>query len=296
MNFEELYFEPKLKETLDKAIERQTKNWDNNFIVDGEEGSGKTTFSWGIGLYLAKKTGRSFDLNNIFFDAEEMMRFASNTRKQIIIWDEAALEGLATNWQSKIQKKLIKILMTARKNGHFFIFNIPKFYKLTEYVAVDRSIILFHIYSPDNITRGYFTAYNRKKKEYFYERYRAARKKPYGDFTYRGTFPKGYADIIPELEYDKKKDKAIASILDDGDEKENKHFKKLKELQYKVSRLTGLEKQEIARQLGISPRTLYDWSKLPMQNLVNNGENGVFSGNRRQENSTTWGRRVSGYE
>lgn len=273
MNTTKLYYEPKLLETLDKAIERQKKGWDNNIIIDGEEGSGKTTFSWGIGLYLAQKTNRSFDLSNIFFDAEKMMRFAADTRKQIIIWDEAALEGLATNWQSKIQKKLIKILMTARKNGHFFIFNIPKFYKLTEYIAVDRSIILFHIYSPDNITRGYFTAYNRKKKEYFYERYRAARKKPYGDFTYRGTFPKSYATIIPEEEYDKKKDKAIASVLDDDDKKASKTEIKLKQLQYKVCKLTGITKEDIAKQIGVSPSTLYSWGHLEYKKPLNRGGN-----------------------
>lgn len=296
MKIKDLYFEPKLIETLDKAIERQAKSWDNNFIIDGEEGSGKTTLSWGIGFYLAEKTNRSFNLNNVFFDAAEMMQFAADTRKQIIIWDEAALEGLATNWQSKIQKNLIKILMTARKNGHFFIFNIPKFYKLTEYVAVDRSIILFHVYSPDNMTRGYFTAYNRKKKEYFYEKYRASRKKSYHDFTYRGTFPKTYASIINEEEYDKKKDKAIASILSDDTEKGNKYEIKLKELQYKVSKISGLEKQEIARQIGVTTQTLLNWSKLSIQFAPYRRENQGFEPNPNAKNSTTRGRGVADNE
>lgn len=278
----QIYLEPMLQKDLDKAVQRQEKKWDTNIIIDGEEGSGKTTLSWGVGYYLAYKTGKTFTIDNIFFDAERMMRFAVETRNQIIIWDEAALEALATNWQSSTQKKLIKILMTARKNGHTFIFLIPKFYKLTEYIGVDRSILLLHTYSPDNLSRGYFTAYSRKKKEFFYERYRSSRRKPYHDFTYRGTFPKKYVELMPEDLYEAKKDKAIASILSD-DTKKNPSVEKLKRFQYLLNTYPFGNQKDKGAHFGVDPRTIRKWGEYPLMESNSPKENPVFGGNRAAE-------------
>lgn len=288
-----IYLEAMLIKDLDKAVERQNKKWDSNIIIDGEEGSGKTTLSWGIGYYLAWKTGRKFDVDNIFFDVSKMMKFAVETRKQIIIWDEAALEALATNWQSSLQKQLIKILMTARKNGHFFIFLIPKFYKLTEYIAVDRSIMLLHTYSPDNLTRGYFTAYNRKKKEFFYEKFRSSRRKPYHDFTYRGTYPKAYISLINEEAYEAKKDKAIASILIE-DTKSNPSVEKLKRFQYLLYTYPFGNQKDKAVHWGVDPRTIRKWSENPIIDSNSPRETPVLGGNRPQEIYSDRGR--EGYE
>ena len=76
-----------LKQKLDIAIQRYHDKRDNLFIVDGGEGDGKSTAVVGWANYIADKLGKPFSVDNIFFNAEEMLKFAAKTEGQIIVWD-----------------------------------------------------------------------------------------------------------------------------------------------------------------------------------------------------------------
>lgn len=209
----------KLVLCCNRCTQKQPK-LDSMLILDGYEGYGKTTYSLALAYITSKLTGRPFSEKNVFFDINELIKFAQSTKEQIIIWDEGALGGLSTEWANTSQIKLTKLLMTARKKRHFWIINIPHIFKLNSYIAEDRALGLIHVYARNEVTLGRFVYYNKKKKSYLYDTYKRSRIKRYKDYNFRGTFPnvldpkKPYniLDVFNEDEYEKQKDKAIMSI------------------------------------------------------------------------------------
>ena len=221
------YLDPRLKDKLDLMIKRMEVGKDNLVLVDGDEGDGKTNMSMGVGYYVAHTCNRPFSLENIFFDLDKLIDFAIKTKEQVIIWDEGALGGLASEWWNKNQKKFIKLLMIARKRQHFWIVNIPKFFKLNEYFVIDRSIGLVHVYMRGGTEHGRFVYFNQTQKEKLWEDWKKTRVRSYKKWwSFHGTFvmfleKKKFEEIISDEEYNKKKDDAILSIAKEEKEKVN---------------------------------------------------------------------------
>lgn len=224
----EIPMDKNLIEKLDLCIQRCTQSQpklDALLVVDGYEGYGKTTLSIACMYYAKCQTGRTFDHNNVFIDCDALVDFSKNTKEQLIIWDEAGLGGLSTEWWNKSQIKLIKLLMTVRKRRHFFILNIPRFYKLKDYLINDRALGLIHVYARNEVELGRFVYYNRKCKDILYEKFTKEKKRNYKQFiSFNGTFPdvlnpKRKYNILSEFdvkEYDKRKDLNISKIGDDN--------------------------------------------------------------------------------
>lgn len=196
---------------------------DNVLICEGSEGEGKTTMSIAIAYYVAEQTGREFSEKNVFFDVNDLMKYAQSTDEKIIIWDEPAFQALSTDWASEAVKNITRLLMTARKKRHFFIFNLTKFYKFNEYIVVDRPMAMIHVYSRNNIKSGRFIYIRKKFLEDLWKDYRISKKrnyKVYASKIVRGTFPdilnpKYANNVLSEFDndaYELKKDEAIASI------------------------------------------------------------------------------------
>ena len=264
------YMEPKLKEKLDMMVKRCTgkSKQDNLLIFDGDEGHGKTTLSIQVAYYVAEKAKRKFDVNNVFFDIEAMMKFAMETKDEVILWDEAALAGLSSEWQRKSQKQLIKLVMVARKRRHFWIFNIPKFFKLNEYLVYDRAIGLVHVYARNEVQLGRFVYFTKKNKAKLYEAWRKSRARAYSKtYSFRGSFSSRMEGLIDEEKYDEMKDKAIMSIGKD-DNNFNQKDKKLHRLQYFIATCELLDRERIMKDLEISERTIQRWRKIPEEHRV----------------------------
>jgi len=261
--------ETNLVKKLDLMIERcsdQGSKKDTVLLCEGSEGEGKTTFSVAIAYYVAEKTGRKFDVDRVFFDVEKMIEFAQSKEKQIIIWDEPALQALSTDWASSAVKNLTRLLMMARKKQHFIIINMTKFYKFNEYVVVDRPMALIHVYSRRNIQSGRFMYIRKKFLEPLWRDYRFRKVRSYKKYcskAIRGTFPdilnpKYKNNVLKEfnlVEYEKKKDKAIMEI--------GKDVKKDKKVEWRVERLIKLREKfpkmtqkEYAEILGVSLATI----------------------------------------
>ena len=256
------YFEPKLARILDLMVQRMKSKRDVVLLVDGHEGEGKSNIATYICGYVAQQTGRPFSVDNVFFDIADMTKFAKQGKQKIILWDEGALGGLASDWWNKNQKLFVKLLMVARKKQHFFVICIPKFYKLNEYIACDRSIGLVHVYSADNLERGRFTYYNDNKKDLLYDNWKRKHKKTYKyNYNFHGRFPEALPFIIDEDAYEKKKDQAIMDI----DKQEEKIDKIKLKLQYGVSLLptkTNLTGVELSKHLKFGADTLSGWKNL----------------------------------
>lgn len=254
----EYYMDDQLKAKLDLCCDRCTsKAFDNLIIIDGDEGIGKSTFSMGCAYYVAHRTGRPFSVDNVFFDLNKLFAFARTTKEQVIVWDEAALGGMASEWRNEKQQILLKLLMVARKKRHFFFFNIPKFFKLNEYLIVDRSIALIHIYARGEIEQGRFCYFKKSSKErLYYDRIRSRMRNYKKFYDFHGSFPNVLAKVIDEEEYDKKKDEAILSI--GVNEKVTAKERKYEELKIKILN-SGWPIQELSRKLDIPDTTLYKW-------------------------------------
>lgn len=245
---------------LDKLIERVEKhNFDNLLIIDGDEGYGKSTLAVQIASYVSYKTTRKFDVNNIFFNIEDMIKFARSGNKEIIIWDEAALGGLSTEGYNKSQIVLTQLLMVARKKNHFYIFVIPKFVRLKEQIF-DRASTLIHVFSYDRIKRGHFYYFNTSTKNRLYANWKLKRNLAnlgYGRFKlFKGEFGNNFGDLIDEGEYDRKKDEAIMNI---GNFQNNSREKKRLDIIKEQILKSEMNKEDKAKYLGITVRTLNKW-------------------------------------
>lgn len=222
------YLDPKLKDKIDLMIKRMKAGKDNLLLIDGDEGDGKTNMSMGVGYYFAYTCNRPFSLKNIFFNLDDLIAFAIKTKEQVIIWDEGALGGLASEWWNKNQKKFIKLLMIARKRKHFWVVNIPRFFKLNEYFVIDRSVGLIHVYMRGGTQHGRFVYFNQRQKEKLWEDWKRTRVRGYKKWwNFHGSFvmfletkEDKFKDVIDDDEYNKKKDEAIMSIDKDKEVKE----------------------------------------------------------------------------
>lgn len=263
------YSMPKfLIEKLDIASYRVKKReLDAVFLVDGDEGFGKTSISVLSAYYCAYKTGRKFTLDNVFFDPNKLLKFINSTEKQVIIWDEAALGGLASGWQNKVQQMLIQTLMTCRSRRHILFFNCPKFYRLNRYFISDRAIGLIHVYSEDGINAGPFAYYKKdwldKMIDFYTKKKSKAVYKVFYNTRLRSTFIDAFSktDILDKKEYEKKKNQTTQKLLSQyggvkGDGK-------LLKLQYAFYCLKGVTQQKKAKCAGITRQTLSEWGKIP---------------------------------
>ena len=252
----------RLLEKLDLMATRVVKHkFDCLLILDGDEGMGKSNLASAIAYYWAWKTKRNFSNKNVFFKIEDMLEFAKSTERQVIWWDEAALGGLTSQGFNQLQIQLLQVLMTARKKQNFYIFVIPKYYRLKRNI-IDRSMGLVHVYSRDQITRGRFAYYNKDKLEKMFDYWKKTNDKGYKKFlNFHGEFKATLPLVIDEKEYDRKKDEAIMSI--GVETKESKFVTNLREenkkIKYIYSTTPGLTRQELADRMGVSLTCIKTW-------------------------------------
>lgn len=214
------YMDDRLISKLDLMIKRCTgKNkMDNWIVIDGDEGLGKSTMSVCCAYYFAHKLKRPFGCEQIFFDPDNFIEYGTKTKEQVIILDESVFGGLSGDAMTKIGKKLIKFAMVIRKKKHIIFLNIPKFFKLNEYLMVDRSIGLIHVYARGGTQLGRFVYFTNTGKEKLFYGYRKTKTRKYKTlYAFRGTFPNALDLLINEASYDKKKDDAILAFGAIGD-------------------------------------------------------------------------------
>jgi len=214
---------PILVKKLDIMIDRmENKGFDNCILIDGKEGYGKTTLAAQICYYVHYKTGRNFTHEDIYFRVNKLLEKMQQTSSKIFLLDEAELD-LLSEQRGRMQRYFMQMLMAARKKNHFIVVIIPTIKKLKSFV-VERAIGFIRVYSPDQISRGYYAYYDEEAKNRLYENWQKKRKMEYKKFyTFNGRFPNKFKEFIDEQEYEKKKDTAIESIGADEEKKPNKY-------------------------------------------------------------------------
>ena len=133
------YLHPRLRKKLDLMIARLEKK-DAWILIDGDEGSGKSTMASFVMEYISCQTGRTFTEDNFYFDAEQLLSAGLSSANKLLNWDEAALGGLSTQWWNKQQQDLKQFGMTGRMMHHFVTMCVPKFHELGKYFCRDRCV------------------------------------------------------------------------------------------------------------------------------------------------------------
>ncbi len=251
---------------LDLMIKRMKGTDDAILLLDGDEGQGKTEFAVGTCYYVSQQMNRKYDVDNVFFDLDEGMMFASQTHDQIIHFDEGALGLLSTQWWNKNQQKFLQLVMTARKKRHFMIICIPKFYKMNQYIVEERSIGLIHVYSRKNLHKGRFCYFTKAKKERLFQDWRRKKIKNYRKYySFHGSFVQTMKKVFtPEqlVEYERKKDKAIESICAvDKKPEVSERAITLKIYSDWDGRNSEKTLEDAAEVFGVSSRTICRWKK-----------------------------------
>lgn len=247
---------------LDLMIKRMWGTDDNLLIVDGDEGQGKTEFAVGTCYYISHTMGRPYNPDHIFFELADAMKFAAETKEQIIHLDEGALGLMSSQWWNKNQQKFMQLVMVSRKKKHFMIICIPKFYKLNQYIIEDRAIGLVHVYSRKNLHKGRFCYYTKNAKERLYQDWKRKKTKNYRRYvSFHGSFVKSMEKVFTRqqlAEYERKKDLAIIGIVGGVEEVEETTERDIRKeilIQFRKE-LPKITLIQLAKGFGTSKRTL----------------------------------------
>jgi hypothetical protein len=148
---------------LVKAIKKRIDiKWDCVFVVDGEEGVGKSSLSILLGYLLDK----DFDLDkNIAYlpqTSEVEEKFRSIESKQVLLIDEAIKAFYKLRFMDKMQARINIMYATERKQRKITILCIPRFTDLNEFFRNDRVQFWIHL-----IDRGHAIAFVKDKINIF---------------------------------------------------------------------------------------------------------------------------------
>lgn len=179
------------------------KDFDWVWVVDGGEGSGKSTFA----MQLAKVLDSNFCLDRVCMTPAEFTKAILRAKKgECVVFDEA-FTGLSSRASlTEINRLLVSLMMEMRQKNLFVIIVMPTFFLLDRYVALFRARGLFHVYLK-NGNRGRWVYFNNRKKKLLYIlgkkifSYAKPRTKFYGRFL--GKY------VVNEAEYRKKKEAAL---------------------------------------------------------------------------------------
>lgn len=256
---------PELWEILEMARDRQVKYGnDIPILISGDNGSGKSTMARELCCAWSYLTGAIYNLDNVFFTIDPMVKFASETTEQIIHQDEF-LDSLAASWQDKQHKKLMKMLYLCRKKKHFYVLCFADFFKLKDFIAVDRTIGMVRTYLRNETEYGHAVYYRKKSKQALYDYWRKSGIKSYNKFySFHIKFPAAKNQILDEDEYDKKKDAATIEILSEPEKGMSREQIAFNEIRFKVYQLTEklkIKQELLAHAMGINARTLREWAK-----------------------------------
>ena len=200
-----LYMDNKLYNQLETVVKPNIhkKDKDGVYIVDGEEGSGKSVFA----LQIAKVLDPEFSLDRECFSAEEFVKAIVKSKKgQCVIYDEA-FTGLSSRGSlSEINRLLVSLMMEMRQKNLFVIIVMPTFFLLDKYVALWRAKGLFHVYTKRG-KRGRWCFFNKKKKKLLYLQGKKLYSYNIPRTSFRGRFYDQYT--INEQGYRKKKGNAL---------------------------------------------------------------------------------------
>ena len=249
----EFYMDGYLKANLDIAKKVITKDWDMIFVVDGAEGSGKSTIAQQAAFYCDP----TLEFSRVVFNARDFKRAIIHAKPyQAVIYDEAYSGLNSRAAMSFINRSLVGMLTEIRQKNLFVFIVLPCFFDLDKYVALWRSRVLINVYTAEGFKRGRFSFYNLDKKKELYLKGKKFYEYKLVQPNFRGTFSQ-YLPLDKE-KYRKLKFEALKAREDDsGNKEDEKAVQNI--LEKRVFEIGDIVTHEVKAQiLGLSDRTYYN--------------------------------------
>jgi len=265
------YMDKNLRANLKEIPRFLRKSYDCVIIVSGrgKVRVGKSTMADQIAYYAAwllaggktkpKKEKVAFDNTNIVFSPDQLVHLAQSLpKKSVIVYDEgrAGLDSIRA--MENINKGMMDFFQECGQYQHVIIIVLPNFFRLSEDIAVPRSLFLVDVHHDSKYNRGYFKFYNEIQKEYLY----VWGKKKLGTYAkYNSTTPSfngRFTDFQPNIDvalYEKQKREALVKKqkrkATDTRQivQRNKGIWELHRLGYNISQISvtlGLDRKEVA--------------------------------------------------
>lgn len=156
------FIESWIKNRFDEKIipDLEFKNKDCVIVIDGKEGSGKST----LGLQWCKYIDPSFNLNRVVFSPDEFREAIFKAKKcQAVMFDEAFTGFSSRSALSGVNRTLTSLMMQIRQKNLFVVIVLPTFFLLDKYISLFRARVLVHVYENSG-RRGFFRVYSSNKK------------------------------------------------------------------------------------------------------------------------------------
>ena len=202
---DEYYMDGILKSNLDDAKKAVREDWDMILLVDGYEGTGKSTMA----MHIAKYCDPTFNVDKVVFTPRQFREKVISAKEYTAVVYDEAYTGLASRGaMSQVNKALVSMLAEIRQKNLIILIVMPTFFDLDRYVALWRSRALIHVYSK-GFRRGYFTFFSVEKKKELYINGKKFYSYNKPKCVFRGRFTKHYP--INKEEYLKKKKGALTT-------------------------------------------------------------------------------------
>jgi hypothetical protein len=259
LNGKKFKLHERLKNKLDNIKMVQKKGWDAAVLIDGIEGSGKSTLGLTCAYYLSDG---KFELKDICTGSNDAIAKLDQVKEGgVLLIDEGSLLFSSSDAMRREQKQLIMILNVIRQKRIALIIVSPSFFRLNRYIAIDRTRFLIHVYTKEDLKRGRFTYFGQKKKNKLYElgkRNFNSYAKPRANWN--GTF----ADFNPfGEEYAKVKKQSLREALNPEkkalEPKKIQQLAKIKMIQTITPNLPIKNKSELAKAMEIDRSSFYKY-------------------------------------
>lgn len=161
------HLDPVLIKELEKVKKYVTKkDRDFVFVLDGEEGCGKSVLAMQIMYFL---TNGKFCSKDVCFNSDQFMdRVKSAQKFSGILMDEAFSSANSRASLTEVNRAMIGLATEMRQRNLYVGIVLPSFFDLDKYFALWRCRVLIHVYFTKEGNRGRYIIFPRTSKKLLY--------------------------------------------------------------------------------------------------------------------------------
>ena len=190
-------------------------DWDFVFIVsgNGQVRVGKSVLAQQIGYFVAYHMKTPFNIDNIVFSGDELIKKAHQKPKNsVFVYDEARSELDSKKTMERVTQTLLDFFSECGMYNHFIILVLPDFFDLPKSIAINRSRALINVRSSAEIVQGNIVKFKRGTYQFFNfdtkKKLYTVGKRNFNDYNackcnFFGDFRNFW--VVDKDEYDKKK-------------------------------------------------------------------------------------------